>query len=289
LNNGDPTFSWSDSGGNAWYNFELYQNGHPIKTGWYEKNQSALACENGTCTLEPEVYLTNANYSWQVQAWGPSGITDFSATQTFDLTLPAPPAPDVASFHTTNHITTDDRYYRWADVNGAMWYELYVGGDNGQVHQQWYRRVDICSGGTCSAHPQNFWLSNGSYQMWVRAWGPGGYSTGGAVAGWGGPYSFSLNEPTPTAPVLSAPLGSISDETPIFTWNSVPGATWYQVYVAGSTGPLHHQWHQMNCDTGTCTLDLNLVLAQGEYTVWLQAYGPGGIGPWNGGASFTVQ
>jgi len=99
---------------------------------------------------------------------------------------------------------------------------------------------------------------------------------------------------SPGAAVLRQPSGSISDDTPTYTWDAVSSATWYYLWVNGPSGsPVIRQWctaEQAGCatGTGTCAVTPATTLTRGSHTWWIQTYNNAGYGPWSAGMSFTV-
>jgi hypothetical protein len=68
---------------------------------------------------------------------------------------------------------------------------------------------------------------------------------------------------------LISPSGSISTTTPTYTWNSVPAATWYRLWVNDSVASQKiYKWYKaedVGCTsgTGTCSVTPNTPLATG--------------------------
>jgi hypothetical protein len=48
----------------------------------------------------------------------------------------------------------------------------------------------------------------------------------------------------PAAATLIAPAGVITDTTPTYTWEAVPLATWYKLWVDGPLGTVIQQWYR---------------------------------------------
>jgi hypothetical protein len=98
--------------------------------------------------------------------------------------------------------------------------------------------------------------------------------------------------PLPGKPILTSPDGSIGTSNPIYTWNEVSGATWYYLWVDGSSGNVIKKWYtsdQANCDGTTCSIDnVTPNLSAGNYTWWIQTWNEGGYGPWSEAMNFTL-
>ncbi|MEE9322289.1 MAG: hypothetical protein V3U76_17755 [Granulosicoccus sp.] len=101
---------------------------------------------------------------------------------------------------------------------------------------------------------------------------------------------------TPPAAELVSPVGSINDDTPSYTWNKVPGATWYKLWVNDSTGNVINRWYtaaSAGCAAGsasstTCTLTPTTDIASGSARWWVRTWNSSGPGPWSSSRAFSV-
>jgi hypothetical protein len=97
----------------------------------------------------------------------------------------------------------------------------------------------------------------------------------------------------PEAATLVSPTGKISDTTPIYTWNAVPGATKYYLFVNDATGSrirTSYTATQSGCasGTGTCSITPSTVLTLGTVKWWIQTWNTAGYGPWSSSILFTL-
>ena len=99
----------------------------------------------------------------------------------------------------------------------------------------------------------------------------------------------------PPAAQLIAPGGNTNDHTPIYTWNKVPGATWYKLWVNDATGNVINQWYtaaNAGCAAGaaatTCALTPTTTIATGSAKWWVRTWNSSGSGPWSNSSAFTV-
>jgi len=99
----------------------------------------------------------------------------------------------------------------------------------------------------------------------------------------------------PSAAQLNAPAGNISDSTPNYTWNKVPGATWYKLWVNDATGNVINHWYtatDTNCAAGsvasTCSLTPTTTITAGSALWWVQTWNSAGAGPWSNFKAFSV-
>jgi hypothetical protein len=102
-----------------------------------------------------------------------------------------------------------------------------------------------------------------------------------------------LNEENKTVSYANPENGQnlATDYSPTFTWKKADGATWYIVYVYGSTGQLLAKWYPSTsiCGDVSCMVERPITLAGGSYTWWVQTYNSVGYGPWSVGNIFTAD
>ena len=106
------------------------------------------------------------------------------------------------------------------------------------------------------------------------------------------PMSFPASSPGPAT--LVSPSGTITTTTPTYTWNAVPGATWYYLWVNDSTGNRINRWYtaaETGCPAGTgiCSIDPATALATGEGFWWILTWNALGYGSWSLAMPFTVN
>ncbi len=100
--------------------------------------------------------------------------------------------------------------------------------------------------------------------------------------------------PIPAAPNLTSPIGTITTQTPMFTWNAATMATQYHFalydYITGQTSYTLYTVAQANCDSGQdqCTIAQIIPLSAGNYRWWVQAKNTAGTGPWSSGLTFAI-
>jgi len=191
-------------------------------------------------------------------------------------------------------VRTPTPMYVWEAVSGATSYRLYVNdsaGPNPKINQVFTSSETHCPSGfgECWVIPYTN-LSQGDATWWVQASNSIGDS----------PWSIGMNFyvdltsiPTPGKAILISPSGTISDNTPTYTWYAVPGATQYYLWVKDSTGDKIKQWFTASdagCPTGTgvCSVTPSTQLANGTAIWWIQTYGTGGYGEWSEGMNFYV-
>lgn len=105
------------------------------------------------------------------------------------------------------------------------------------------------------------------------------------------------NTPTATATKVPegipiAPMGTITTNQPIFSWTASSPTAWYYLWLSGSGGTVLNQWYDggLVCTGGTCSVNPDQFLPNGDYQWWLQTWTPAqGYMPWSSAVSFTVN
>ena len=201
----------------------------------------------------------------------------FSVPTPAQATLLSPSGPIYTSIPT----------YTWNAVPGSTWYYLWVNDSEGTKILQWYTASEAgCASGTgtCSVTPSTN-LVPGVGQWWIQTWNSIGYGP------WSAGIYFTISPPGQAT--LISPSGTITTKTPTYTWNAVPGSTWYYLWVNDSIGTKIVQWYtasEAGCasGTGTCSVTPSINLAPGKGQWWIQTWNPVGYGPWSFPMVFKV-
>jgi hypothetical protein len=185
--------------------------------------------------------------------------------------------------------------YVWNAVPTATWYQLWVNDSSAAPKiQTWYTAEQAgCANGpeVCSIKPTTS-LAVGAARWWVQTWSSVGYGP------WSDAMSFTVSScSAPGKPILVAPSGYITNADPTYSWNAVPWATWYQLWVDDSisSGKIR-EWHtatEVGCPSGSgsCSITPNTSLALGWGQFWIQPWndcGGSSYGPWSDRAVFYV-
>jgi hypothetical protein len=278
----NPTYSWNEVSGATWYYLWVEgSNGNVLKQ-WYTSAQAN--CNGTTCSVSnatPD--LGGGTHTWWVQTWSSAGYGPWSTELTF--TPPTSTLPGAATLASPEgNIGTNNPIYTWNEVSDATWYYLWVDGPNGNVIKQWYTAAQAgCNGSTCSVANATPGLAAGSYTWWVQTWNAGGYGP------WSDPETFSFA--LPGTATLSSPNGSTGTNTPTYTWNEVPGSTWYYLWVEGPNGNVIQQWYtseQANCNGAICSVTPSTPLGSGAHIWWIQTWNEVGYGPWSDPRNFNT-
>lgn len=161
----------------------------------------------------------------------------------------------------------------WNPVNGADDYVLYISPWNDSAAAVVNMTLTETSYTLSNALP------NGSWRAWVRA-----RSSQGGYSGWSAPVQFRVA----SAPTLTPDSFVTDSDTPTLTWDAVPGAQTYNVYInnltTGATGVVNMTGISGTSYTAGSSLDF------GTQRVWVQAVDEDGLGSgwsppveiWNG-------
>jgi hypothetical protein len=107
-----------------------------------------------------------------------------------------------------------------------------------------------------------------------------------------GASAASWAQPEPAT--LISPSGTITDNTPTYTWNAVADSTHYQLFVWDSTKTKKiDQWYtaeQTNCSDGEseCSVTNESMLANDSHEWWIRTWNGDGYGNWSDLLSILV-
>jgi len=280
IDNRSPTYTWYKVADSTHYRLWVNDSSGKVFAKWYK---SVDVCSGGTCSITPSKVLANDDHTWWIRTWNSSGYGPWSDGMDFRF------KPGTATLTSpTGSITDCTPDYTWEEVSGATWYYLWVNDSSGKVFSKWYKSVDVCSGGTCSTTPSTV-LTNDDHKWWIQTWNTAGY----------GPWSTEMNftvsgcvcTTAPSDATLTSPTGSITDNTPTYTWVEEDCATWYYLWVNDSSGKVFSKWYKSVdvCSGGTCSTTPSTVLTNDDHKWWIQTWNSEGYGPWSSGMGFTVQ
>jgi hypothetical protein len=194
------------------------------------------------------------------------------------------PLPGQATLTSPTGSLDQAAVYTWNAVPGATWYYLWVDGPAGNVHKKWYTAAEAnCTATTCSLSNVTPGLTAGTHTWWIQTWNAIGY----------GPWStgMTFTPVVPASATLVSPSGTATNN-PTYTWNAVPDATWYYLWVDGPAGNVHKVWYTStaaNCTATTCSLsNVTPGLTAGTYKWWIQTWNDAGYGSWSTEMTFTV-
>lgn len=188
---------------------------------------------------------------------GADGV--WSAHRDFQTTpLPAFTGGFNPGFDTTPTLT-------WSAVPGASSYELYVLSISGNFRILHERNISGLSFTVPAFTP-------GPYRYWVKATGSTTWST---------PVELDTRGRT----ALLSPLGSTSDTTPLFSWQTVSGVERYELWVdqIGVREKIIYQTNLVEAQFNSSS-----VLPVGNYRVWVRAISSSSPAPWSMAVDFSI-
>ena len=105
--------------------------------------------------------------------------------------------------------------------------------------------------------------------------------------------AFEVSASPPGKAVPLAPSAVVSDDTPTYRWQIIPGATWYYLWVDSAGSTRIRQWYraaEAGCGRGAseCAVAPAVALVNGTGRWWVQTWNARGYGPWSDGMDFTV-
>jgi hypothetical protein len=280
-NNYSPNFVWNEVSGATYYYLYISGPSGKVLDQWFD---ASAICGAGTCTVVSPTTLGGGNFTWWVRTWNSAGYGPWSSGMNFNTAVPTPPAAAAPTSPTGNISTNYSPNFVWNEVANSTWYYLYINGLSGKVFDKWYDASAICNSGTCTVNAP-VTLGGGNFTWWVQTWNSAGY----------GPWSSGMNFNTtiPTVPAIAtlvSPTGSGVSNPPVYTWNKVTGATWYYVWVNGSSVNVFKQWYEASavCGVSTCSVTQPSSLANGSYVWWVQTWNTAGYGPWSSSMNFSI-
>jgi len=243
-------FRWPAVDGATWYQLVIRRNESAYLSTWIEGATTWSPSANG---------LPGGDYEWWVRAWGPVikyGPWTPSSTvgEKFSIVTQSPGTIALVAPEGAQAGHSID--YRWQKDINATWYRLWVGRTGGGTfHDRWYALTgDDEASVNVTGHTQ------GDYTWWLQAWGPDGYGE------WSGPKTFSAPDAHPAQPVLTAPSGLLTSNTPLFQWKGTDKAEWYRLFVMRGSTKVVDRWTQ---DT---SLPSPVLLRQGDHSWWVSAW-----------------
>ncbi len=285
-----PTYSWNAVPTATWY--QLWVNDSAVNSGkvivWYTAAECGCAAGTGVCSISPSTALAAGAARWWIKTWNTAGDGPWSDTMEFTISGGLPAAAVLLS--PAGSISASTPAFAWNAVSGSTWYLLWINdAASSPKVAQWYTAAQagcISGSGTCSVSSPTI-LPQGAARWWIQTWNTAGYGP------WSDGMTFVVSGHLPGAATLIAPWGTISQRNPTYTWNAVPNATWYYLWVNDSTGTRIATWYtaaEATCASGSgvCFIAPSTTLASGGAQWWIQTWNSAGYGPWSDAMGLTV-
>lgn len=223
-----PRFVWSSVEGVARYDLQI--DNLSTQTTQFIREQNLTRTQ---AFYDPTKDLTQGNYVAMVRAINGNGVAGpWSNAYAFTVDVLPPavstvtgPVPAIGS----SVIPTVTPTFTWRAVARAATYDLWV--NNITTNQiQIIRKTDL----TTTSFTPTVGLPQGNYRAWVR-----GINIAGEVGVWSPMFTFTIDEPTPSVPSITAPVpnpaGSVENDLPTIQWASAVAAPFYDLEIDNST------------------------------------------------------
>ncbi len=222
-------------------------------------------------------------YEWWVAAVSANGTHFCSAGQTFTLANPAP-SPIGPKGTIPVSANYDEPTFTWTSVAYAASYDVWVN-DVTTGQSMVLRNSKISASNTSWQATMNL-TPGDTYQWWVAT-----VSANGAEY-WSTGQTFFMLASLP-APIQTGPSGVIAVSAnynePTFTWNSVPAAASYDVWVNDVTTGQAQVVRQTNLSASSTSFQTTTALTPGQtYEWWVATVSANGTHFWSAGQTFTL-
>jgi hypothetical protein len=292
LANRHPELTWSQAVPAAtWFRLYVTRNGSKYLDQWVE----------GLTNWKPTADLLAGSYSWWVQPYNAAGLGPRTANANFTIPLAVPGALALVSPTGGGVEPSLKQLYTCRADAAAAWYELYIVQNGKMLCDKWLTLSNsVAENGSGNFAVVMGGHTGGSYQWWVRGWGPDG------LGPWSSTGSFTMATVPPPGPVtLLTPADSgkagnallpafplpgtnnanVLVRQPEFTWTaSSPEASWYRLYVVRNGSKYVDQWVE-----GVTNFVLASDLPGGSYAWAVLPWSEAGSGLWSTNFTFTIQ
>jgi hypothetical protein len=259
-----PTFSWNAAANASWYHLQISNSssGQNVFDQWMQNTTSYTVTNS----------LASGSYSFMVQTYGNGQYGGWSTGMSFVVQDSAPATATLIGPSGT--ISSHTPTFSWNAAANASWYHLQISNSSsGQiVFDQWMANT--------TSYTVTNSLASGSYSFKVQTYGNGQYG------GWSTGMSFVIQDSAPGTATLIGPSGTISSQTPTFSWNAAANADWYyiSVYNRASGKYVISLWLYKST-----SYTASSPLTTGSYSFSVLTYGNGQYGTWSAWMNFDIS
>ena len=216
----NPRIVWNAVQGAARYDLQV--NNLTTGTAQYIRRENISRL---TPYFDPPAMAQGSYMAWVRAANGNNEYSPWSAGYSFTVDVLPPGTPKMVGPTGLNGsltITTANPTFKWTTADRAVKYDLWVNNvTTGQA--QIIREQNLTD--TQYVALKN--LPQGNYRAFVRA-----INSANEVGEWSATYVFTLDEPVPSIPVITAPVanpaGSVENPNPTFAWRDDLNAPFYE-------------------------------------------------------------
>ncbi|MEP3478867.1 MAG: SdrD B-like domain-containing protein [Fuerstiella sp.] len=230
------------------------------------QNSQGQVIASGEGLSSPSFTVANALEFGSYRAWARTVTDGVTGAWSDGVEFEVNGAPEITSRTTASVFAAP--IFEWTDI-GADEYEIWIN--------------DVTTGTaeflTTKTSPTNAvlieeGLAEGRYRFWVR-----GRDSEGNLTAWSKPQTVEVSDQA----VVTGPSGSIDPANPVITWDAVPGATHYDVWLSGPDGLIARE----TAATGT-SHQFDETLTDAAYRVWVRPATASEVGSWSAVQTFTV-
>ena len=259
-----------------WYQLIVNDRSGKRIEAWYTATSLGCAEGQGICKVTPNISVAGFGTWWVEANNNINGYSALSEPLSFNLVN----LPGVVSLLAPEgDLGLNQPNYRWQALTDVDSYELGVKHALGQVLTQRYSPEQAGCLDTllvCSVTP-NLTLASNNYSWSIRAINAAG------IGAWSPAKNFTASTPRPPlAASLLAPIGTIANNKPVFTWKTVKTATHYRLKV-GNIIAITLSFEEADCPpesiTQTCEYTSPLPIQDTNSITWsIQTFNSAGAG-----------
>ena len=273
-----PRFTWSTALGAVRYEV------------WINDSNSRVIHDTNVTGLSYtiETPLPQGDYRFWVRGINEAGEGgEWSAVERFTIDVPTPSVPTIIRPVAGPSGVVEDPTptFEWTTDIPGEFYDLWINDVTESIGQV-VRVTDITE--LTYTIPDDQALSQHTYTAWVRAG-----NSEGEFSAWSDPFTFRIDVPNATTPVLIGPIGAVLTNFPTFTWRHSPGNTGYQILVRDLERRemivLDVDTFEVDGSTNTAAYTSTVEFQPGTYRFWIRAFNnQGDPSGWSDDLSFVV-
>lgn len=298
INTTRPTYTWQPVSGATEYGLRVGSAGNDVFTKTVSADE---ACNGNTCSVDANAAnadaLLDGNYNFFVRAKLNGTWSAWSNAKAFTVDSPA---ADLPQLNPPTNADSLNPTLVWKAGPGALWFQIYLAPTNdlsAPAIQVWVDRNQVCTGDNnadCSYDVSKALLEGTEYSLYMQAWGPGGFSTGGAQ-GWAGPVKFNTPGQVQAPVVYNV---EIEEGRIVVVMPNDNTVQWFNIYLGSPDGSWsHNQWYQKTngmCGDNGCRILTDAHPTNGSYVAYVQTWGTNGFSTsamdgWMGPVNFNVR